>query len=131
MVLKTTFGQSQRWSPIRGTLGVLNEENTNLNLTNMVFNSGISLYHKLWNVFDKCQITKSLKYFSHKAHQFTMPCSKHSIETQYICITCYHSPGVWNFSFYALVLGLVGLKNLLVRQLNALVHGKKINIMKL
>ena len=55
MVLKTTFGQSQRWSLIRGTLGVENEEKNNLNFQNKVFNrynvlilgglnSGISLY---------------------------------------------------------------------------------------
>ena len=37
MVLKTTFGQSQRWSLIRGTLGVENEEKNNLNLVNEVF----------------------------------------------------------------------------------------------
>ena len=57
MVLKTTFGQSQRWSLIRGTLGVENEGNNNLNFANKVFNrpdvlvlggrnSGISLYIK-------------------------------------------------------------------------------------
>ena len=55
MVLKTTFGQSQRWSLIRGTLGVENEEKNKLNFANKVFNrqdvlilggrnSGISLY---------------------------------------------------------------------------------------
>ena len=55
MVLKTTFGQSQRWSLIRGTQGVENEETNNLNFANKVFNrqavlilgglkSGISLY---------------------------------------------------------------------------------------
>ena len=55
MVLKTTFGQSDRWSLIRGTLGVENDEKTNLNFANKVFNrqdvlslgglnSGISLY---------------------------------------------------------------------------------------
>ena len=55
MVLKPTFGQSQKWSLIRGTLGVKNEENNNLNFANKVFNrydilildgrnSGISLY---------------------------------------------------------------------------------------
>ena len=55
MVFKTTFGQSQGWSLIRGTLGVENEENNNLNFANEVFNrqdvlilggrnSGISLY---------------------------------------------------------------------------------------
>ena len=38
MVFKTTFGQSQRWSLIRGTLGVENEEKNNLNLANKVFN---------------------------------------------------------------------------------------------
>ena len=32
MVLKTTFGQSQRWSLIRGTLGVENDVKNNLNL---------------------------------------------------------------------------------------------------
>ena len=32
MVLKTTFGQSQRWSLIRGALGVENEEKNNLTL---------------------------------------------------------------------------------------------------
>ena len=55
MVLKTTFGQSQRWSLIRGTLGVENEENNNLNFANKFLNgglisggrnSGISLYYK-------------------------------------------------------------------------------------
>ena len=55
MVLKTTFGQSQRWSLIRGTLGVEDEEKNILNFANKVFNrksvlnlgglnSGISLY---------------------------------------------------------------------------------------
>ena len=55
MVSKTTFGQSQRWSIIRGILGVENEEKNNLNFANKVFNrpdvlilgglnSGISLY---------------------------------------------------------------------------------------
>ena len=55
MVLKTTFGQSQRWSLIRDTLGVENEEKNNLNFANKVFNrqdgfilgglnSGIPLY---------------------------------------------------------------------------------------
>ena len=55
MVLKTTFGQSQGWSLIRGTLGVENEEKNNFNFTDKVFNgqevlilsglnSGISLY---------------------------------------------------------------------------------------
>ena len=54
MVLKTTFGQSQRWSLIRDTVGVENEEKNNLNFANKVFkiqdvlilgglNSGISL----------------------------------------------------------------------------------------
>ena len=38
MVLKTTFGQSQRWSLIRGTMGVENEEKNNLNFVNEVFN---------------------------------------------------------------------------------------------
>ena len=55
MVLKTTFEQSQRWSLIRATLCVENEEKNNFNFTNKVFNgqdvlilgglnSGISLY---------------------------------------------------------------------------------------
>ena len=55
MVLTTTFGQSQRWTLIRGTLGVENEDKNNFNLANKVFNrpnvltleglnSGISLY---------------------------------------------------------------------------------------
>ena len=38
VVLKTTFGQSQWWSLIRGRLGVENEEKNNLNLANKVFN---------------------------------------------------------------------------------------------
>ena len=38
MVIKTTFGQSQRWSLFRGTLGVETEEKNNLNFANMVFN---------------------------------------------------------------------------------------------
>ena len=38
MVLKTTFGQSQRWSLIRGTMGIENEEKNNLNFVNEVFN---------------------------------------------------------------------------------------------
>ena len=38
VVLKTTFGQSQMWSLIRGTLGVENEEKNNLNFANKVFN---------------------------------------------------------------------------------------------
>ena len=55
VVFKTTFGQSQGWSLIRGALGVEYEENNNLNFANKVFNrkdvlilggrnSGISLY---------------------------------------------------------------------------------------
>ena len=55
MVLTTHFGQSQRWSLIRGTLRVGNEEKNNLNFVNEVLNrsdvlilgglnSGISLY---------------------------------------------------------------------------------------
>ena len=55
MVLKTTFGQSQRLSLIRGTLCVENEEMNILNFAKKVFNrsnvlslgglnSGISLY---------------------------------------------------------------------------------------
>ena len=55
MVLKTTFGQSQRWSLIRGILGVENEEKDISNFANKVVNrqdvlilggpnSGISLY---------------------------------------------------------------------------------------
>ena len=54
MVLKTTFGQSQRWSLIRCTLSVENEEKNSLNFQNKVvnrsdvlilggLNSGISL----------------------------------------------------------------------------------------
>ena len=35
---KTTFGQFQRWSLIRDTLGVENEEKYNLNFANKVFN---------------------------------------------------------------------------------------------
>ena len=38
VVLKTTFGQSQRWSLIRCTLGVENEEKNSLNFQNKVFN---------------------------------------------------------------------------------------------
>ena len=38
MVLKTTFGQSQRLSLIRCTLGVENEEKNGLNFQNKVFN---------------------------------------------------------------------------------------------
>ena len=38
MILKTTFGQSQRWSLIRCTLGVENEKKNNLNFANKVFN---------------------------------------------------------------------------------------------
>ena len=38
VVLKTTFGQSQKWSLIRDTLGVENEEKNYLNFTNKVFN---------------------------------------------------------------------------------------------
>ena len=41
MVLKTTFGQSQRWSLIRSTLGVENEEKNNLNFANKVFNRDV------------------------------------------------------------------------------------------
>ena len=55
MVLKTIFGQPQRWSLIRDTVGLENEEKNNLNLANKNFNrydvlilgalnSGISLY---------------------------------------------------------------------------------------
>ena len=55
VVLKTTFGQSQRWSLIRGTLAVENEEKNHLNFAYKVFNrqdvfilggrnSGILLY---------------------------------------------------------------------------------------
>ena len=57
MVLKTTFGQSQMWSLIRGILGVENDEKNNLNFANKVYNwenililgglnSEISLYLK-------------------------------------------------------------------------------------
>ena len=58
MVFKTTFGQSQRRSLIRGTLGVENDERNNINFANKFFfyrqdvlilgglNSGISLYTK-------------------------------------------------------------------------------------
>ena len=38
VVFKTTFGQSQRWSLIRCTLGVENEEKNSLNFQNKVFN---------------------------------------------------------------------------------------------
>ena len=38
VVLKTTFGQSQRWSLIRETVGVENEEKNSLNFANKVFN---------------------------------------------------------------------------------------------
>ena len=38
VVFKTTFGQSQRWCLIRGTLGVENEKKNNLNFANKVFN---------------------------------------------------------------------------------------------
>ena len=38
MVLKTTFGQSQRWSLIRDTMGVEIEEKNSFNLANKVFN---------------------------------------------------------------------------------------------
>ena len=55
MVLQTTFEQSQKWSLIRCTLGVENEEKNSLNFQNKAFNgeniltlgdlnSGISLY---------------------------------------------------------------------------------------
>ena len=63
MVLKSTFGQSQRWSLIRGTLGVENEEKNKLNYANKVFNrqdvlilggrnSRISLYMNLLGTHD-------------------------------------------------------------------------------
>ena len=40
MVLKTIFGQSQRWSLIRDTMGpgVEKEEKNNLNFANKVYN---------------------------------------------------------------------------------------------
>ena len=38
VVLKTTFGQSQRWFLIRFTLGVENKEKNNLNFANKIFN---------------------------------------------------------------------------------------------
>ena len=53
MVFKTTFGPSQRWSIIKDTPGVENEEKNNLNFANKVLkdvlilgglNSEISLY---------------------------------------------------------------------------------------
>ena len=61
MVLKTTFGQSQRWSLIRDTLGVENEEKHGLNFANKVsnrqdvlilggLNSGISLFMGIYNL---------------------------------------------------------------------------------
>ena len=64
MVFKTTFGQSQRWSLIRSTLGVENDGKNNLNFANKVFNrqavlildglnSGISLYLPLKGLQDK------------------------------------------------------------------------------
>ena len=72
MVLETTFGQSQRWSLIRGTLGVENEEKNNLNFANKVFNredvlilgclnSGISLYIFMY-IFALSSIISSEKY---------------------------------------------------------------------
>ena len=59
MVLKTTLGQSQRWSLIRVTLGVENEEKNKSNFAYKVFNrqdvlnlgglnGGISLYLTLF-----------------------------------------------------------------------------------
>ena len=71
MVLKTTFGQSKRWSLIRGTLGIQNEENNNLNLANKVLNreyvlilgglnSGISLYKLILIVYVKIGCRYSL-----------------------------------------------------------------------
>ena len=42
MVFKTTFGQSQRWSLIRGALGVVNEVNNSLNFANKVLIDKIS-----------------------------------------------------------------------------------------
>ena len=75
VVFKTTFGQSQGWSLIRGTLGV---ENNNLNFANKVFNrqdvlilggriSGISLYlSKLSFPLSreaKCEILFQLAYW--------------------------------------------------------------------
>ena len=68
MVLKTTFEQSQRWSLIRGTLGVENEEKNNLNFANKVFNrkdililgglnSGISLYIANGNIIQSFFVT--------------------------------------------------------------------------
>ena len=62
MVLKTTFGQSQRWSLTKCTLGVENEGKNNLNFANKVFNrqdvlisgglnSGISLYFMDLNLY--------------------------------------------------------------------------------
>ena len=67
VVLKNTFGQSQRWSLIRCTLGVENEEKNSLNFTNKVFNredvlilsglnSRISLY--CIEVHDACHSIK-------------------------------------------------------------------------
>ena len=38
MVLKTTFGQSQKWSLIRGTLVAENDEKNDLNFANRVSN---------------------------------------------------------------------------------------------
>ena len=38
MDFKTTFGHSQRWSVIRGTLGVGNEEKNDLNFAYKAFN---------------------------------------------------------------------------------------------
>ena len=37
-ILRPPFGQSQRWSLIRDTLGVENEEKNYLNFANKVFN---------------------------------------------------------------------------------------------
>ena len=64
MVLKTTFGQSQRWSLIRCRLGVENDEKNNFNFANKVLNryevlilggltSGISLYY-----YHECNVFK-------------------------------------------------------------------------
>ena len=47
MVLKTTFGQFQRWSLIRGTLGVENEEKNNLNLQIRFLIDKMSLFQVL------------------------------------------------------------------------------------
>ena len=60
MALKTTFGQSQRWSLSKCTLGVENEGKDNLNFANKVFNRQRRLNFREFHYIFFLTICKSL-----------------------------------------------------------------------